>query len=153
MFKAKTLIEKVGTRYLNRCPDHLSRQFLTTASTFPYRSKNSSAEHIHILSTWFIITNTHTHSHRQTHTHTHSHRQIHTMTHSLTHKHKHKNTHTHTHILTHGGTCVRSVNMFGWGIFGTIWKGRGGGHEFSAEVIRAPGWGSWYPPFRPVFLL
>ena len=31
----------------NRCPDHLSRQFLTTASTFPYSSKNSSAEHIH----------------------------------------------------------------------------------------------------------
>ena len=30
-----------------RCPDHLSRQFLTTASTFPYNSKNSSAEHIH----------------------------------------------------------------------------------------------------------
>ena len=31
----------------NRCPDQLSRQFLTTASTFPYSSKNSSAEHIH----------------------------------------------------------------------------------------------------------
>ena len=31
----------------NRCPDHLSRQFLTTASTFPYSSKNFSAEHIH----------------------------------------------------------------------------------------------------------
>ena len=31
----------------NTCPDHLSGQFLTTASTFPYSSKNSSAEHIH----------------------------------------------------------------------------------------------------------
>ena len=46
----------------NRCPDHLGRQFLTTASTFPYSSKNSSAEHIHALSTWLIITNTLTHS-------------------------------------------------------------------------------------------
>ena len=35
----------VGTS--NRCPDHLSRHFLTTASTFPYSFKNSSAEHIH----------------------------------------------------------------------------------------------------------
>ena len=35
----KTLIEKGVTR----CPDHLSRQFLTTASTFPCSSKNSSA--------------------------------------------------------------------------------------------------------------
>ena len=64
----------------NRCLDHLSRQFLTTASTFPYSSKNSSAEHIHALSTWLIITNTLTHLHRQTHTHTHSHRQTHTHT-------------------------------------------------------------------------
>ena len=31
----------------NRCPDLLSRQCLTTTSTFPYSSKNSSAEHIH----------------------------------------------------------------------------------------------------------
>ena len=31
----------------NRCPDHLSRKFLTNASTFPYSSKNSSVEHIH----------------------------------------------------------------------------------------------------------
>ena len=30
-----------------KCPDHLSRQFRTTASTFLYSSKNSSAEHIH----------------------------------------------------------------------------------------------------------
>ena len=47
MSKAKILIEKVGTSTSNRCPDHLNRQFLTTASTFPYSSKNSSAEHIH----------------------------------------------------------------------------------------------------------
>ena len=47
MFKAKTVIEKMGTRYSDRCPDHLSRKFLTTASTFPYSSKNSSAEHIY----------------------------------------------------------------------------------------------------------
>ena len=27
--------------------------------------------------------------------------------------------------------------MFGRGIFGAVWKSRGGGQEFSAEVIRA----------------
>ena len=32
-----------------RCPDQLSRQFLTTASILPYSSKNSSAEHIHAV--------------------------------------------------------------------------------------------------------
>ena len=36
-----------GSTNSTRCPDHLSRQFLTTASTFPYSSKNSSPEHIH----------------------------------------------------------------------------------------------------------
>ena len=56
----------------NRCPDHLSRQFRAPPSTFTYSSKNPSAEHIHALSTWLIITNTLTHSHRQTHTLTHS---------------------------------------------------------------------------------
>ena len=42
MFKAKRLIVTS-----NRCPGHLNRQFLTIASTFPYSSKNSSAEQIH----------------------------------------------------------------------------------------------------------
>ena len=30
--------------------------------------------------------------------------------------------------------------MFDCGIFTAVWKGRGGGQEFSAEVIRVPGW-------------
>ena len=47
VFKAKRLIEKGVPATSTRCPDHLSRQFLTTVSTFPYSSKNSSAEHIH----------------------------------------------------------------------------------------------------------
>ena len=72
MFKAKTLIEKMGTRYLKQVPEHLSRQFLTTASTFPYSSKNASAEHIHVLKTWLIIPKTHTHRHTHTDTHTHT---------------------------------------------------------------------------------
>ena len=79
----------------NRCPDHLSRQFLTTASTFPYSSKNSSAKHIHTLSTWLIITNTLTHIDK--HTHTHSHRQAHILTHIDKHTHSRTQTHTHTH--------------------------------------------------------
>ena len=101
--KVKTVIEKVGTKYLkqvpwslqrtipdhrlylsvpqtgalitsadnswppplpfrtsNKYPDHFSRQFLTTASTFPYSSKNSSAEYIHAflyisLCTWVWV--------------------------------------------------------------------------------------------------
>ena len=67
--------------------------------------------------------------------------------------HPYKYTHSHSQTNTHTGTCIKSVNMFCWGIFGALWKGRGGGQELSAEVIRAPGWGSWYPPFRSVFLL
>ena len=49
IFKAKTLMERWVLGTSNRCSDHLSRQFLTTAFTFPYRSKKSSAEHIHAL--------------------------------------------------------------------------------------------------------
>ena len=90
----------------------------------------------------------HTHSHKQTHTHTHW--LIHSLTHTHTHTHTHIHTKTHTHILKHTGTCVKSVNMFSWGIFGAVWESRGGGQELSAEVIRAPGWGSWYPPFWPL---
>ena len=47
MFKAKTLIEKGVPGTSTSCPDQLSRQFLTTASTCTCSSKNSSAEHIH----------------------------------------------------------------------------------------------------------
>ena len=43
MSKAKTLIEKVGTRYLEQVP-------WSPQQTIPdHRSKNSSAEHIHAL--------------------------------------------------------------------------------------------------------
>ena len=37
--------------------------------------------------------------------------------------------------------------MLDCGIFRAVWKGRGGGQELSADVIRAPVWGNWYPPF------
>ena len=131
MFKAKTLIEKGGTRNLNQLPYQLSRQFLTTASTFTCSSKNSSAEHIHALSTWLIIANTHsltqanthTHAHRQTHTHssaehilallachhhkqTHSHRQT-KHTHTRTRACTHTDTCTHTHTLMHSHSCTQ----------------------------------------------
>ena len=124
-----------------RCSNNLSRQFLITASSFPYSSKNSSAEHIHTLPTCLTIINTLTHIDK--------HALSHWLIHPQTHIHSH--THTHTHTLTHGETCIKSVNMFGWGIFGAVWKGRGGAQELSAEAIRAPSWGSWYPPFRSVF--
>ena len=47
MYKEKTLIEKGVPGTSTSCPDQLSRQFLTTASTFTCSSKNSSDEHIH----------------------------------------------------------------------------------------------------------
>ena len=34
-----------------RCPDHLTREFLTTTSTFPYSTKNYSVERIHAFYT------------------------------------------------------------------------------------------------------
>ena len=138
MFQAKRLIKRWVPVTSNRCPDHLSRQFLTTASTFPYSSKNSSAEHIHALSTWLTMRNTLTHSHRQTHTlthintHTHTHTLLctraHTHTHSsaehilalttwltitnkLTHIDTHTYTHTHTHSPTHSQTHTDALTL------------------------------------------
>ena len=43
------------------------------------------------------------------------------------------------------------MNMYGWGIFGAVRKGRGSGQELSTEAIRAPGWDSWNPPFDQSF--
>ena len=51
MFKQKDWAKRWVPATSTRCPDHLSRQFLTTATTFPYSSKNSSAEHIHAFYT------------------------------------------------------------------------------------------------------
>ena len=106
----------------HRCPDHLSRQFLIPASTFPYISKNSSAEHIRALSKWLTSTHTHTHTHTrililmhtgicikmlyqhvspsQTHSLTHINKHIHSHT-QQTFTHTHTHTHAHTHTLTH----------------------------------------------------
>ena len=39
----------------NRCPAHLRSQFPATESTFPYSSKNSSAEHIHAFYTCLSV--------------------------------------------------------------------------------------------------
>ena len=134
MFKTKRLIEQgVPEPQPGALITSADNKFLTTASTFPYSSKNSSAEHIHDVSICLILTNTLSHIDKHTHTHWF--------------------THTHTHTLTHTGTCIKSVNTFDWGIFGSVWKYRGHGQEFSAEVIRAPGWGSWNPPIRLIFLL
>ena len=67
MFKAKA--------NSNRCPDHLSRQILTTSSTFPYSSKNSSAEHTRFIN--MAHHHKQTHSHKQTHKHMHTHTYTH----------------------------------------------------------------------------
>ena len=50
--------------------------------------------------------------------HTHSHRLTHTLTHWLIHSH----THARTRKRAHTETCIKSVSMFGWGIFGAVWK-------------------------------
>ena len=119
VFKKK-LIEQVGIPATStRCPENLSRQFLTGASTFPYGSKNSSSQHIHALSTCLTLTNTlthidkHTHSHTYIHTHTHTHSLIPqpnkfslyqhdppSQTNSLTLPSNTLSTHTHTHTHT-----------------------------------------------------
>ena len=126
-----------------RCSDHLSKQFLITAFSFPYSSKYSSAEHIHTLPTCLTFINTLTYIYKQTHSHTDS----------FTHSHTDSFTHSRSLSLMHTETCIKSINMFGWEIFGAVWKGRGGGQELSTEVTRVLGWGSWNSPFRSVFLI
>ena len=90
LFKAKRLIEKGVPATSIRCPDHFSRQFLITASTFSYGSKNSSAEHIHDVSICLIVTNTLSHIDKHTHTLIHTHTDSHTHTHTHTHMHAHR---------------------------------------------------------------
>ena len=71
---------------------------------------------------------------------------------SLTHTHTHTNSHTHTHTLslslslslsqtrtfTLTGICMKMLEYVRVKIFRAICKGRGGGQELSAEVIKAP---------------
>ena len=111
MFKAKIpkggyLLPHLGALNIS------SRQFLTIVSTFPYSSKNYSAEHIHALSTCLTLINTLTHIDKHTHLHTHTY----TQTHTHKHTHTHKNTYTHTLYislsleLTHPaltGICIK----------------------------------------------
>ena len=143
MFKAKRLIEKGGTVYLNQVPwspqqtipDHrlyLSIQFKKFLSKTYSRCINMPHPYKHTQS--YKQTNTHTDSFSLSLTH------ILSLSLSLS--------------LMHTGTCIKCVNTFDWGIFGAVWKCRGGGQEFSAEVIRAAGWGSLVPPFSiSVFVL
>ena len=84
----------------NRCPDHLSRQFLITDSTYPYSSKNSSVEHIHTLPTCLTLKNSLTHIDKHTHSHT--------LTHSLSLSLSHTHTHTHTHTHAHAHASART---------------------------------------------
>ena len=86
MFKAKRLIEKGVPATSTRCSDHLSRQFLITASTFSHSSKNSLAEHINTLPTCLTLINTLIHIDK--HTHSHSHQLIHSHTYTHTHAHR-----------------------------------------------------------------
>ena len=46
---------------------------------------------------------------------------------------------------------VDRVKMFVWGIFRAASKGISSGQELTAELIRAPEWGSWYPVFDQSF--
>ena len=130
-------------------PDHLSRQFLTTASTFPHSSKIPQPN---------IFTHTNTITHTDKHTHTLSQ----TLTQSLTHTHIHTHTHTRTHTLslslslslsyTYTGICIKSVNMLGWGILELYGKVEAATRNcllrLSGHLVEVAGTPS---PFRSVF--
>ena len=90
----------------------------------------SPIEHIYALSTCLTLTDTLTHIGKHTHTHYDS------LTLSLSHTYTH--THTHTYIHAHRDMCKKSEYVY-LRKFGAVWKGRYGGQELSAEVIRAPG--------------
>ena len=83
----------------NRCPDHLSRQFLTTASTFHTAIKIPQPN---IFTHYQRDLPSNTHSLTHIDKHTHSHKETHTLVlidkHTLTHTHTtHTQTHTHRH--------------------------------------------------------
>ena len=139
-----------------RCPDHLSREFLTTASTFPYSTKNYSVERIHAFYARPCV--------REWEWEREG---VCVCVCVCVCERERERARVNESVsvvcvcvfiyvndcVCKDEACWYIVNMFWWGIFRTVWKGRGGGQELSAEVIRAPGWGSRYPPFRSVFLL
>ena len=84
MFKAKRLIEKEGTNYL------------TTASTFSYSSKNSSAEYIHVFFIHVAVCMSVCVSESV----------------------------CFSVWVSECEACWWSVNMFDWGIFRAVWKSR-----------------------------
>ena len=109
MFKAKILIEKVGTRYLTGAlitpagsswppplPFHTALKTPQPNIFTPYQHGSPSQTHCHSNRQ---TTHTHSHTHTLTHTLTHSltHTHTHTLSLSLTHTHTHSHTHTHTH--------------------------------------------------------
>ena len=100
IFKAERFWSKRGYQLPQPAALITCRQLLNTASTFTCTSKNSSAGHIHALSTCLTLTNTLIHT--NTHTYTHTLSLTRSLTHSLTHK----------HTLTHTGTCTKKANMF-----------------------------------------
>ena len=129
MFKAKRLIEKGGTDYLNQVPwspqqtipDHrlylsITALKISQPNIFTLYQHGSTSQ-THTLTCIHTHTHTHTHSHRQTHTHslTHSHRQTHTHTHTHSHSHRQSHTlthidkHTHTHLHTHTHTFTHTL--------------------------------------------
>ena len=97
MFKAKRLIEKGVPPISTRCSDHLSRQFLITATSFPNSSKNSSDEHIRTLPTCLTLINPLTHIDKHTHTHTLTHSLSLSLSVSLSLSLTHTHKHTHAH--------------------------------------------------------
>ena len=71
MFKTKRLIEKGVPAASTRCSDHLSRQFLITASTFPYVRKIPQPNIFTFYRHASPLTNTLTHIDKHIHTHAH----------------------------------------------------------------------------------
>ena len=108
-----------------RCPDHLSRQFLTTACTFPYSSKNSSTEHIHAFYTYRCVRECE--SVRECEC-----GWVWVCVFVCVCEWVSVCVFVYVSECVCGGEpCWWSVNMLGWGTFRAAWKGRGGGQELS----------------------
>ena len=97
--KQKDLIAEMGLSYLPQTDALITSANNSWPPHVPFHTalKIPQPEHIHALSTWLTIKN----SHRKTHTHIDKNTNSHIHSHTLTH------TDTHTHTLTHTGIWIR----------------------------------------------
>ena len=135
---------------------HIHTHSLTHIDKHTHTHTNTHSFLSRTYSRFINKANHHKVTHRQTHTHIHTH--AHTHTHSLTNTHTHWRTHTHRDMSKKAWiysaeeflelygkveTVVRNNCLLKWsGHLFEVRKGRTGGQELSAEVIRATVWGT-----------